>query len=134
MKCFIDIVAKFFTNKWINIVKKKYNFFRFFQVYEFVNWSTIDRQTWQPLRFDSYKAFEKAVKFAITKVKGLYKILCVAAIRLPRFLLIKKTLDLKARPRLGYIWIWSMLKRNCAGREQSLLCLPNFSNVKVRML
>ena len=33
LKCFINIVAKFFTNLWINIVKKKYNFFKF--VYEF---------------------------------------------------------------------------------------------------
>ena len=31
LKCFIDIVAKFFTNIWIKIVKKKYNFFRFVQ-------------------------------------------------------------------------------------------------------
>ena len=35
LKCFIDIIAKFFTNIWINIVKKKYSFFRFVQVYEF---------------------------------------------------------------------------------------------------
>ena len=35
LKCFINIVAKFFTNLWINIVKKKYNFFKFVQVYEF---------------------------------------------------------------------------------------------------
>ena len=30
----------FFTNLWFNIVKAKYNFFRFLQVYEFVNRST----------------------------------------------------------------------------------------------
>ena len=35
LKCLIDIVAKFFTHFWINIVKKKYNFVRFVQVYEF---------------------------------------------------------------------------------------------------
>ena len=42
LKCFIDILAKTFlqTCGWINIVKTKYNFFRFFQVYEFVNRST----------------------------------------------------------------------------------------------
>ena len=34
LKCFIDIIAKFFTNIRINIVKKKYSFFRFVQVYE----------------------------------------------------------------------------------------------------
>ena len=34
LNCFIDIVAKFFTSIWINIVKKKYydTFFRFVQV------------------------------------------------------------------------------------------------------
>ena len=36
LNCFIDIVAKFFFtsihNVWINIVKKKYCFFRFAQV------------------------------------------------------------------------------------------------------
>ena len=39
LKCFIDMLAKTFlqTCGWINIVKTKYNFFRFFQVYEFVN-------------------------------------------------------------------------------------------------
>ena len=35
LKCFIDVVAKFFTNISTNIVKKKHNFFRFVQVYEF---------------------------------------------------------------------------------------------------
>jgi len=35
LKCFIDIVAKFFYNIWINIVKKIYNFFRFVQINEF---------------------------------------------------------------------------------------------------
>ena len=36
LKCLIDIVAKFFfTNMWINIVKKRYNFFRFVQINEF---------------------------------------------------------------------------------------------------
>ena len=35
LKCFIDIVAKLFTNIWIDIVKKIYNFFRFVQLYEF---------------------------------------------------------------------------------------------------
>ena len=65
LKCFIDILAKtFFTNMWINIVKTKYNFFRFFQVYKFVNRST------KHSSFSlSYKAFEKVVKCAITKVK-----------------------------------------------------------------
>ena len=33
LKCFIVIVAKLFTNIWINIVKK-YNFFQFVQVYK----------------------------------------------------------------------------------------------------
>ena len=27
LKCFIDIVAKLFTNTWIDIVRKIYNFF-----------------------------------------------------------------------------------------------------------
>ena len=31
LKCFINIIAKFFTNLWINIVKKKYNFFNLFK-------------------------------------------------------------------------------------------------------
>ena len=35
LKCFIDIDANFFTNMWINIVTKKYNLFRFVQVYDF---------------------------------------------------------------------------------------------------
>ena len=37
LKCFIDMYSSqvFFTNISINIVKKKYNFFRFVQVYEF---------------------------------------------------------------------------------------------------
>ena len=39
LKCFIDMVssmvAKFFRNISTNIVKKKHNFFRFVQVYEF---------------------------------------------------------------------------------------------------
>ena len=35
LKCFRDIVAKFFPNIWINIVKQIYNLFRFVQVYEF---------------------------------------------------------------------------------------------------
>ena len=35
LKSLIDIVAKFFTDISINIVKKKYNFFRFVQVHEF---------------------------------------------------------------------------------------------------
>ena len=29
------MVAKFFTNTWINIVKKNYNLFLFVEVYEF---------------------------------------------------------------------------------------------------
>ena len=29
------LLAKFFTNIWIDIVRKKYNFFRFVHVYEF---------------------------------------------------------------------------------------------------
>ena len=75
---------------WINIVKTKYNFFRFFQVYEFVN-----RSTKHGSSSVSYKAFEKVVKCAITKLKsdgfqGLCIILCVATIRLSRLLLIKK--------------------------------------------
>ena len=35
LKCFIDIIAKIFTNIWINIVEKKYNFFLFVQIYHF---------------------------------------------------------------------------------------------------
>ena len=33
----------------------------------------------------------------------------------------------QGRPRLGYIWIWSMLNMKSASREQSLLPLPDFS-------
>ena len=32
----------------------------------------------------------------------------------------------QGRPRLSYIWIWSMLNMKSAGHEQSLLPLPNF--------
>ena len=107
----------FFTNMWINIVKTKYNFFRFFQVYEFVNQSTKHGSSSL-----SYKAFEKVVKCAITKLKsdgfqGLCIIFCVATIRLSRLLLIKKSLHLKARPAEARL----LLNLEHAQKE---LCMP----------
>ena len=85
---------------------------------------TVDRQTWRLLRFhtkslktpwtvllqklksDRFQASRNHNQGLCVKFQGFWK---------------------RGRPRLSCIWIWSMLNRNCAGREQSLLPLPDFS-------
>ena len=94
---------------------------------------TIDIQAWRLLRFHT-KSLKKPWNVLSQKLKsdrfqasrnhnqGLCLIFCVKF----QDLMINSFWK-RGRPRLGYIWFWSMLNRNCAGREQSLLPLPDFS-------
>ena len=132
LKCFIDILAKFFLQTYGSILlKRNITFFDFFKSTNL----SIDRQTCMAAASLSYKAFEKVVKCGITtegfqasrnhiKVSVYFSVwqlyVCLASYSLKNHSILK-------RGRGSVTFEFGQLKRNCKCRKQSLLPLPNLS-------